>query len=264
MLRFAANLSLLYTDLPFLERFAAARAAGFTGVEMQFPYELAAAQDVAARLRETGLTQALINAPPGDSAAGERGIAALPGREREFEESIEAALDYARTLACTRVHVLAGVMGEGMNREAMRAVYVANLKKAAARFARHGIVALIEPINPRDVPGYFLSRQQDAQDVLAEVGASNLMVLMDFYHMQITEGDLATRFARYQRSVGHVQIAGVPGRNEPDTGEVNYPCLFGLLDRSGYTGWIGCEYLPARKEAGGTSAGLGWFDRYRG
>lgn len=262
-LRFAANLSLLYPELPFLDRFAAARADGFRGVEIQFPYDLAAAEDIATRLREHSLTQALINAPPGDSVAGERGIAALPGRERDFEHSIELALDYARTLSCTRIHVLAGVAAEGMDRGTMRAVYVSNLRKAAARFAQHGVTALIEPINPRDVPGYFLSRQKDAHELLAEVGAPNLRVLMDFYHAQIVEGDLATTFAQYRHQVGHVQIAGVPGRNEPDSGEVNYPYLFERMRRLGYTGWIGCEYRPALPEPGGTSAGLGWFGPYR-
>lgn len=263
MPRFAANLSTMYTDMPFLERFAAAAADGFRGVEYLFPYDYPA-ERIAALLRQLDLTQVLFNLYPGDFAAGERGLAALPGREEEFSASIDQAIAYAKILDCRRVHAMAGVMREGMDAEAMRATYLSNLRSAAARFAEHGIMLLIEPINPRDMPGYFVHRQDEAHGVVAEVGAPNLAVQMDFYHAQIVEGDLTRKFEHYQDKIGHVQIASVPERNEPDTGEINYPYLFELLDHVGYNGWVGCEYRPARTGPGGTSAGLGWFRRYRG
>ncbi|MCM5680786.1 hydroxypyruvate isomerase family protein [Schlegelella sp. S2-27] len=254
MLRFAANLSMMYTEHAFLERFAAAAADGFQAVEFLFPYEHAPAELVA-RLREHGLTQALFNLPPGDWAAGERGMAALPGREEEFAASVRQGLAYAQALGCKRVHAMAGLVPEGVDRQQLRAVYVANLRQAAAELAPHGITLLIEPINTRDMPGYFLNRQQQAHDIVAEVGAPNLKVQMDLYHCQIMEGDLATRLRHHLPQVGHVQIAGVPERHEPDAGEVNYPYLFALMDQLGYDGFVGCEYRPRA----GSSVGLGWL-----
>jgi hydroxypyruvate isomerase len=258
MPRFAANLSMLYTEHAFLDRFGAAARDGFEAVEYLFPYEFAAA-DLAARLREHGLQQVLFNAPPGDWAAGERGLACLPGRESEFRRGVEQALSYASALGCPRVHLMAGLAPDGADRAALRAAYIANLAWAASQ--SRDILFLIEPINTRDIPRFFLNRQDDAHAIVAEVGAPNLKVQMDLYHCQIVEGDLAKKIERYlpTGNVGHFQIAGVPERQEPDIGELNHPYLFELIDRLGWTGWIGCEYRPR----GGTSAGLGWFEPYR-
>ena len=264
MPRFAANLSMLYNEHAFLDRFAAAAADGFTAVEFLFPYAFAAG-DLAARLRDHGLQQVLFNGPPGDWDHGERGMACLPGRDDEFKRGIEQALTYAAALRCPRVHVMAGLAPAGSEREALRATYVANLAWAAAQAAPHGVDVLIEPINTRDIPGFFLNRQDHAHEIVAEVGAPNLKVQMDLYHCQIVEGDLAKKLERYlpAGSVGHLQIAGVPERHEPDLGEVNYRYLFDLIDRVGFDGWIGCEYRPRLTAPGGTSAGLGWFQPYR-
>ena len=264
MPRFAANLSMLYNEHDFLDRFAAAAKDGFTAVEYLFPYAYAA-DELAARLKAAGLQQVLFNAPPGDWDKGERGIACLPGREAEFAEGITKALAYAQALQCPRVHVMAGLAPAGVPREQLRATYVANLKHAAAEAAKVGVNILIEPINQRDMPGFFLSRQDDAHALVAEVGAPNLKVQMDLYHAQITEGDLAMKIRKYLATgqVGHLQIAGVPERHEPDLGEINHPYLFKLLDDIGYDGWIGCEYRPQRGAvAGGTSQGLGWLAPY--
>ena len=261
MPRFAANLSMLYGEHAFLDRFAAAAADGFEAVEFLFPYEHAAA-DLAARLRSHGLQQVLFNAPPGDWARGERGTACLPGREAEFRDGVRRALDYARALACPRVHLMAGIAPAAADRAALRATYMANLGWAAEQ--ARDITFLIEPINTRDIPGFFLNRQDHAHEIVAEVGAPNLKVQMDLYHCQIVEGDLARKIEKYLPAdgsgrVGHLQIAGVPERQEPDVGELNYPYLFELIDRLGWDGWIGCEYRPR----GATSAGLGWFQPYR-
>jgi 2-dehydrotetronate isomerase len=254
MPKFAANLSMLYNEHAFLERFGAAARDGFAAVEYLFPYDFAAA-DLAARLAEHGLQQVLFNAPPGDWAAGERGLACLPGREDEFRRGVERALDYARALKCPRVHLMAGLAPEGADRAALRATYLANLAWAAAQ--ARDITFLIEPINPRDIPRFFLNRQDHAHEVVREVGAPNLKVQMDLYHCQIVEGDLAKKIEHYLPTgkVGHFQIAGVPERHEPDVGEINHPYLFELIDRLGWDGWIGCEYRPRA----GTSAGLGWL-----
>jgi 2-dehydrotetronate isomerase len=259
MPRFAANLTMMYNEHPFLERFAAAARDGFRGVEFLFPYEHAAA-DIRSRLDAEGLTQALFNAPAGDFARGERGLASLPGREDEFRRSIDVALEYARVIGNTRLHVMAGLIGEGDDRARHRATYVKNLAHAASLAAAAGLIVVIEPINTRDIPGFFLNRQDEAHAVCEEVGAANLQVQMDLYHCQIVEGDLATRIRRYIARVGHMQIAGVPERHEPDVGEVNYPYLFGVIDELGYDGWIGCEYRPR----GATSDGLGWMRRLKG
>lgn len=256
MPRFAANLSMMYTELPFLDRFAAAAADGFGGVEYLFPYDFPAA-DLRARLDEHGLTQVLFNAPPGDFEAGERGIAALPGREKEFRAGFATALSYAAELGCAQVHVMAGLAPEHVSADELRSTYVANLTWAAAAAADAGRDVLIEPINQRDIPGYVLNRQTDAHAIVAEVGADNLKVQLDLYHCQIVEGDLAVTIRRDVPTgrVAHVQIAGVPDRHEPDLGEVNYAYLFGILDELGFPGWVGCEYRPRA----GTSDGLGWL-----
>jgi hydroxypyruvate isomerase len=258
MPRFAANLSMMYQEFAFLDRFAAAAADGFKAVEFLFPYAFPK-EEVAKRLRDAGLENVLFNLPPGDWEAGERGMAAIPGREREFAASIDKALDYAEALGCPRLHVMAGIPHASLDRDTCRATYVANLRLAAAMAAKAGRDVLIEPINTRDIPGYFLNRQDDAQAIRAEIGAPNLKIQFDLYHCQIVEGDLAMKLKRDIAYVGHMQIAGVPERHEPDLGEVNYPYLFEVIDRLGYAGWIGCEYRPRN----GTRAGLGWFAPYR-
>lgn len=265
MPRFAANLSLLYNDVDFLDRFAAAAVDGFQGVEFLFPYAWPAEQ-LAGLLKAHGLQQVLFNAPPGDWESGERGIACLPGREAEFRAGFEQALDYARVLACPRVHVMAGLVPAGETRDSVRATYVANLK-AAALAAEAGVDVLLEPINERDMPGFFLNRQDQAHALVAEIGAPNVKVQMDLYHCQIVEGDLAMKIRQYLPSgrVGHFQIAGVPERHEPDIGEIHHPYLFRLIDELGWDGWIGCEYRPARGSAPhATSDGLGWLQPWLG
>jgi 2-dehydrotetronate isomerase len=254
MPQFAANLSMLYNEHAFLDRFGAAARDGFAAVEYLFPYEFAAG-DLAARLAEHGLQQVLFNAPPGDWAGGERGLACLPGREDEFRRGVERALEYALALKCPRIHLMAGLAPDGADHGVLRATYLANLAWAASQ--SRDITFLIEPINPRDIPRFFLNRQDHAHEVIAEVGAPNLKVQMDLYHCQIVEGDLAKKIEQYLPggNVGHLQIAGVPERHEPDVGEINHPYLFALIDRLGYDGWIGCEYRPR----GNTSAGLGWM-----
>ncbi|HYF60043.1 MAG TPA: 2-oxo-tetronate isomerase [Burkholderiaceae bacterium] len=254
MPRFAANLSMMYAELPFTERFGAAAKDGFRAVEFLFPYAHEA-DALAAELSRHGLRQVLFNTWPGDFEAGERGLASLPGREAEFLAGVDRALGYARALDCPRLHAMAGLVPDGADRARHRATYVANLREAARRCADAGVELLIEPINTRDIPRYFLNRQDDAHAIVAEVGAPNLKVQLDLYHCQIVEGDLAATIRRDLQGVGHVQIAGVPERHEPDVGEVNYPYLFALLDELGYAGWIGCEYRPRA----GTSAGLGWL-----
>jgi hydroxypyruvate isomerase len=253
MPRFAANLSLMYAEHGFLDRFAAARADGFEAIEYLFPYEHPAHQ-TAQRLRDNGLAQALFNAPPGDWAAGERGLACLPGREADFRDGMARALDYAAELQCPRVHVMAGLMPAGADPAMLREVYLANLRWAAEQAAPAGVQLLIEPINRRDMPGYFLTRQHEAHAVVAELNSAALGVQMDLYHCQIVEGDVAMKLRQHLPTgrVGHIQIAGVPERHEPHTGELNYRYLFALIDALGYDGFIGCEYRPA----GGTSAGV--------
>ena len=265
MPQFAANLSMMYTELDFLERFAAAAADGFRGVEYLFPYAYDR-RELADRLQAHGLKQVLFNGPPGDWERGERGIACLPGREDQFRRGVlEQALPYAQALACPRVHLMAGLAPEGADRSHLRATYVANLAWAAREAQALGMEVLIEPINTRDIPGFFLNRQDHAHEICLEIGAPNLKVQMDLYHCQIVEGDLAMKIRNYladsQQSgrVGHFQIAGVPERHEPDRGEVNYAYLYTLLDELGWDGWIGCEYRPKA----GTSAGLGWFQPYK-
>ena len=269
MPRFAANLSMLYPEHAFLDRFAAAAADGFRGVEYLFPYEHAPAE-LAARLRDHGQQQVLFNSPPGRWEAGERGLACLPGREPEFREGIAQALRYAEALDCPRVHVMAGLVPAGIERASLRPTYVANLRWAAREVARQGIQLQVEPINVRDIPGFFLNRQDHAHELLGEIGEPNVQVQMDLYHCQIVEGDVAMKIRKYLPTgrVGHFQIAGVPERHEPDIGEMNYGYLFDVIDEvaqaCGWDGWVGCEYRPARGAAsGGTSAGLGWLQGWR-
>jgi len=260
MPRFAANLSMMYPEYAFLDRFEAAARDGFTAVEFLFPYDYPQAE-IKARLQGNGLQQVLFNAAPGNWAAGERGLACLPGREAEFRAALALAFDYAQALACPRLHVVAGLLPPGTARADVEPLYQANLAWAAEQAAGLGLDILIEPINPRDIPGFFLNRQDHAHAVVQGIGAPNLKVQMDLYHAQIVEGDLATKLRQHLPSgrVGHIQIAGVPDRHEPDEGELHHPYLFSLLDQLGYTGWVGCEYRPRRPQAGGTSAGLGWL-----
>jgi 2-dehydrotetronate isomerase len=261
MPQFAANLSMMYTEFDFLDRFAAAAEDGFRAVEYLFPYAFDR-QALAGRLADHGLKQALFNGPPGNWESGERGMACLPGREAEFRRSItDQALPYAQALGCPRLHVMAGLAPAGADRAALRATYVANLAWAAEQARSVGVQVLIEPINTRDIPGFFLNRQDEAHAIVAEVGAANLKVQMDLYHCQIVEGDLAMKLRQYLPGgqVGHIQIAGVPERHEPDRGELNYPYLFELLDALGYTGHVGAEYRPRAA----TRDGLGWFAPYR-
>jgi hydroxypyruvate isomerase len=261
MPRFAANLSMLYNEHEFLARFAAAARDGFKAVEYLFPYAFPAGM-LAQCLSDNGLQQVLFNAPPGNWDAGERGLACLPGREVEFREGVLRALDYAAVLACPRVHLMAGLAPAGADRAVLRRTYVANLVWAAEQAAPRGVNLLIEPINTRDIPGFFLNRQDEAHAIVAEVGAPNLQVQMDLYHLQIVEGDVAMKLRQYLPTgrVGHIQIAGVPMRHEPDLGELNHDYLFSVIDELGFDGWVGCEYRPA----GATSAGLNWLARASG
>ena len=254
MPRFAANLSMMFNEVPFPQRFAAAAAAGFKGVEFLFPYDHTPAE-VAGWLQENHLENALFNMPPGDWASGERGIAALPGREDEFRAGVARAIEYAKALGTKRVHMMAGLIPAGADIDSHRKLYLANLRHAARECAQAGIEVMLEPINGRDMPGYFLQTQDQAHALRKECGEPNVKVQFDFYHAQIMEGDLAMTLRRCFDGVGHVQIASVPTRNEPDDGEVNYPYLYKLLDELGYSGWVGCEYRPR----GRTEDGLGWL-----
>ena len=260
MPKFAANLSFLYNELPFLDRFEAAAKDGFKAVEYLFPYEWPEAE-LAARLRDNGLQQVLFNAPPGDWDGGERGIACLPGREADFRAGIQKALSYAKALSCPRVHVMAGLVPEGIERDTLQPTYIANLNWAAVEAAKQGVGLLIEPINTRDIPRFFLNRQDQAHEIIDAVGALNLQVQMDLYHCQIVEGDVAMKLRKYLPTgrVGHLQIASVPERNEPDRGELNYAYLCALIDAlsadCGWDGWLGCEYRPRTT----AHEGLGWM-----
>lgn len=260
MPRFAANISLLYPEHTMIDRIDAAARDGFAAVEVQAPYEVDAGEFRRA-LDEAGMQLVLMNSVTGDFPGGERGLAALPGHERAFHASIERTLDYARAVGAPRVHVMAGTPGpEVAHAEALKA-YEANLRHACAAFRPHGIVAMIEPINPRDIPGYFLNRLSLAIETIGRVIDPQPKLQFDFYHLQILQGDLIRRLEEHLALVGHVQIAGVPDRTEPDRGEVNYAYVFRELDRLRYSGWVGCEYRPSDSRAGGTSAGLGWLRR---
>jgi hydroxypyruvate isomerase len=254
MPNFAANLSMMFNEAPFLERFGAAARAGFRGVEYLFPYEFPV-EAIEAQLTRHGLENVLFNLPAGNWAAGERGTTCLPGREDEFRAGVAQAIAYATRLKTSRLHAMAGIVPAGADPGAVCATYLANVKYASAELARHDITLRIEAIKTRDMPGFFLTTQAQAHAVLQEVGAPNLKMQMDLYHMQVMEGDLETKLRRYAPHCWHVQIGGVPRRNEPDTGEVRYEHLFRVLDEIGYRGWVGCEYCPAAT----TVEGLGWF-----
>lgn len=251
MPRLAANLSLMFTEAAFLDRFAAAARAGFRGVEFLFPYELPAGE-IRARLDEHGLQQVLFNVSPGDWAAGERGLGALAGREDQFQRALEQALDYAQALGCPMLHVMSGLEQHG----ARRAVLEANLAWAAPIAATAGVTLLVEPINSFDIPGYFLTRTADAAAIIASVGAPNVGLQLDLYHRARMEGDVAGAVDRYRPITRHYQIAGPPDRGEPIPSELDVPALFAAIDAGGYAGWVGCEYRPR----GRTEDGLGWRD----
>jgi len=252
MPRFAANLSMMFTELPFMQRFEAAAKAGFEGVEYLFPYEESAGV-IAAVLADNGLTQALYNTSAGDFAGGERGFAAVPGAGDRFRADLDQALEYASAIGPLNIHIMAG-MAKGPG---ARATYLENLAHACAQAPEQGFV--IEPINHRDMPGYHIDNQEDGRAVIAEVGAPNLGLQLDLYHCQIMQGDLTERIRALAPVTRHVQVASVPKRQEPDTGETNFPYVIQVLDETGYDGWVGCEYRPA----GETLAGLDWFAPYR-
>jgi len=254
MPKFAANLTMMFNEVPFTERFAAAAKAGFQGVEFLFPYALPP-HEVGHLLKHCALQNVLFNLPPGNWEAGERGIASLPGRESDFRESVAVAIEYAVALGTPRLHAMAGLLPTGADRQQHRIVYIENLRYAAQELARHGRTLVIEPINTRDMPGFFLNSQAEAHAICETVGEPNLKVQMDLYHAQIVEGDLAIKLRKYIQGIGHIQIASVPERHEPDDGEVNYRYLFRLLDELKYDGWVGCEYRPR----GRTEDGLGWY-----
>lgn len=253
MPKFAANLTLLFNEVPFLDRFGAARAEGFEAVEFLFPYAFDAEQ-ISSRLARYGLELALFNLPPGDWQAGERGIACDPRQIDGFHASVELALEYAQELEVRQLHCLSGLLPPNVPPAKAHATLVANLRHACARFSEHGIRLLIEPLNHYDMPGYFLTGSAQAKALIEEVGAANLFLQYDVYHMQRMEGELAATLRALMPIVKHIQIADNPGRHEPGTGEINYRYLFALLDQLGYDGWVGCEYHPQ----GDTAAGLGW------
>ena len=249
MPRFCANLNFLFTEVPLLERFEAAAKAGFKAVEIGNPYE-ASAGEIAAKLKANGLALALINTSPGDAAKGERGRSALTGREKDFDADLEAALAYCAATGCKLIHVMAGLVHQGARRE----TFVANLEKAARKAAAAGITAVIEPINRRDIPGYFLNKLSEARAIIYEVSEPNLGLQFDLYHRQVEDGDVAVAIKEYVALARHYQIANPPDRGEPDAGDLNYAWLLKEIDASGYKGWVGCEYKPRR----GTVEGLAW------
>ena len=258
MPRFSANLSMLYPELPFMERFAAAAADGFKAVEYVGAYDQEPSA-LKALLDQHGLTQALFNLPAGNWAAGERGIACHPDRIAEFRQGIDKAVEYAKATGCGQVNCLAGIAPEGYDRSTLELTLIDNLRYAAPRFADAGIKLLLEPINTRDILGFLINSTDDYERIASAVKHDNLYLQYDFYHMQVVQGDLIPTFLRLQFRIAHVQIADNPGRHEPGTGEVNYPNIFKALDEAGYTGWVGAEYKPKA----GTTAGLGWFEPWR-
>ncbi len=253
MPRLCANLSMMFNEVPFLDRFAAAAKAGFKGVEFLFPYDNTAAE-IRQRLDDAGLTQVLFNGPPGNWAAGERGTASLPGRQQEFRDGILRALDYAGALGNTMVHVMAGIPPAELRPGVAAATYVANLAWAAEQAAPRGVTLVIEPINHRDMPGFFLNTMAQGAAIVEALGRDRLGLQFDVYHCQITEGDVTKRMAALLPVIAHMQIADVPARHEPGTGEIGWRYVFAEMDRLGYDGWVGCEYRPA----GDTVAGLRW------
>ncbi len=256
MPKFAANLGYLFTDRPLLTRIDAAAASGFKAIELQFPYDVPAA-DVRSAIERNNLTMLGVNTPPGDGE-GTFGLAAVPGRERDWEALFARALDYIAAIGGSAIHCLAGKVPPEQ-RPAAERTYIANLSRAADLAAAKDVTLLLEPINPRDRPNYFLNHVAHAADIIAKIGKPNVKMQFDFYHVQIVSGDLVTRLEQFLPVVGHLQCAGVPVRHEPDDGEINYPFVFGEVDRLGYRGWIGCEYRPR----GRTEDGLGWMAAYR-
>lgn len=254
MPQFAANLSMLFTEVDFLDRFKAAAHAGFKGVEYLFPYAYGKTE-LAQRLKDNDLVQVLHNLPAGNWELGERGIACHPNRVSEFEDGVARAIEYATALECGTVNCLAGKVPEGVSQVKAHETFVKNLRYAAPKFKAAGIRLLIEPINTFDIPGFFLSRTDQALAIINEVGSDNLWVQYDIYHAQRMEGELGNTLRNHLKQIGHIQLADNPGRNEPGTGEINYAWLLRHIDRIGYQGWIGCEYKPAGK----TQDGLGWI-----
>lgn len=257
MPKFAANLTMLYNEVDFLDRFAAAAKNGFKGVEYLFPYAYPKEQ-LAEKLQQNGLTQVLHNLPAGDWAAGERGIACLPDRVNEFKDGVGKAIEYATALGCKQVNCLAGITPQGVDANKVRETFVSNLKFAAGELEKAGIKLLIEAINTFDIPGFYLSTTKQTLGILDDVGSKNLYYQYDIYHMQRMEGELAKTMEANLERIAHLQLADNPGRNEPGTGEINYVFLFDYIDRIGYQGWIGCEYKPKAE----TVAGLGWAKQY--
>ena len=257
MPKLCANLTFMFNEVEFLDRFDAAAKAGFKGVEYLAPYVAPAAQ-LAERLSKARLTQVLFNLPAGDWAAGERGMAVDPRRVGEFQDGVGKAVEYAKALGCKQVNCLAGIAPKDVAPEKLRDTLIANLRFAADRLAGEGIKLLVEPINTRDIPGFYMTHTQQALDVIQAVGSSNLWLQYDIYHMQIMEGDLAMTIEKNLPRIGHIQLADNPGRHEPGTGEINYGFLLPRIDELGYQGWIGCEYKPAAE----TNAGLGWIKPY--
>ena len=257
MPHFAANLTMLFTELPFLDRFKAAADAGFSAVEFLFPYDFVKS-DVATALSDNGLKLALHNLPAGDWARGERGIACHPDRKQEFRAGVEQAIEYAQALDCPQLNCLAGILPAGVARDAAQGVLIENLQYAAEKLQAAEIGLLLEPVNSRDIPGFFVDRPSVGFSIISAARVRNLKLQYDIYHAQVMEGDLANTIEREFARIGHIQLADNPGRNEPGTGEINYPYLFGRLDELGYAGWIGCEYKPKST----TIEGLGWVRPY--
>ena len=257
MPKLAANLSMMFNEVDFMDRFGEAAEAGFTGVEYVSPYEYDKTE-IAETLRRHGLTQVLFNLPVGNWAAGERGIACHPDRVEEFRAGIDKVIEYAKNLGCPQVNCLAGIAPEGSDPDALRKTFVSNLAFAAQRLGEAGVRLLIEPINQRDIPGFYLRDTSHALDIIMEAAVSNLYVQYDVYHMQVMEGDLVPTMRANLGSIGHIQIADTPGRNEPGTGEINYPFVLQAIDDMGYPGWVGCEYKPLTT----TIEGLGWASTY--
>ena len=258
MPRLAANVSLMFAEVPFLERFAAAARAGFRYVEYQFPYAFGSAAEVAQRARDAGVQVVLHNLPGGDAAKGDRGIGCQPARVGEFREGVARAIEYAKAAGCPRLNALAGVAPEGVPRAKLFETLVENLRYAAGKLAAAGLQLLTEPANPRTIPGFFLNTSRQGIEVIDAVGNANLKLQYDLFHMQIVEGDLAKTIERLLPKIGHMQLADVPERHEPGTGEINFDFLLAHIDRLGYQGWMGCEYIPK----GDTVAGLAWAKRY--
>ncbi|MDC9593986.1 2-oxo-tetronate isomerase [Xenorhabdus sp. IM139775] len=254
MAKFAANLSTMFNDVPFIERFSRAANAGFRGVEYLFPYT-ESVEKISNLLKENQLKQVLFNMPAGDWGAGDRGMACLPGREKDFATGVHKALEYALSLNCKQIHAMAGKWSKQFKYEQQNECYIENIQYAADVMAEHDIKVLIEPINARDMPDYFLTTQNQAEELLKAIDRQNVFIQLDLYHCQIMEGNLLGTIERLWQKFSHIQIASVPGRHEPDYGEINYPWLFKKLDEMGYQGWIGCEYYPS----GYTEEGLGWL-----